>query len=81
MLTLAEKDIQLGATAADKTTAIKMVAKLMTEAGLVTAGYVDGMLVRETQTSTYLGNGIAIPHGTTDTRDQVQTTGVKVLHS
>lgn len=80
MLTLAEKDIQLGATAADKTTAIKMVAKLMTEAGLVTAGYVDGMLVRETQTSTYLGNGIAIPHGTTDTRDQVQTTGVKVLH-
>ncbi len=29
------------------------------------------MLAREQQTSTYLGNGIAIPHGTTDTRDQV----------
>lgn len=80
MLTLAQKDVQLGATAADKTAAIKTVAKLMTDAGLVTAGYVDGMLVRETQTSTYLGNGIAIPHGTTDTRDQVQQTGVKVLH-
>lgn len=34
-------------------------------------GYVNGMLAREQQTSTFLGNGIAIPHGTTDTRDQV----------
>ncbi len=36
------------------------------------------MLAREQQTSTFLGNGIAIPHGTTDTRDQVLKTGVKV---
>jgi hypothetical protein len=42
-------------------------------------GYVDGMLAREQQTSTFLGNGIAIPHGTTDTRDQVLKTGVKVF--
>ena len=41
--------------------------------------YVDGMLAREQQTSTFLGNGIAIPHGTTDTRDQVLKTGVKVF--
>ncbi|EEJ6633363.1 fused PTS fructose transporter subunit IIA/HPr protein, partial [Salmonella enterica subsp. enterica] len=31
------------------------------------------------QTSTFLGNGIAIPHGTTDTRDQVLKTGVQVF--
>ncbi len=42
-------------------------------------GYVDGMLAREQQTSTFLGNGIAIPHGTTDTRDQVLKTGVRVF--
>ncbi|MNZ86406.1 Multiphosphoryl transfer protein [compost metagenome] len=36
------------------------------------------MLAREQQTSTFLGNGIAIPHGTTDTRDQVLKTGVQV---
>ena len=41
-------------------------------------GYVNGMLAREQQTSTFLGNGIAIPHGTTDTRDQVLKTGVQV---
>ncbi|EGZ4081495.1 fused PTS fructose transporter subunit IIA/HPr protein, partial [Salmonella enterica subsp. enterica serovar Hartford] len=38
-----------------------------------------GMLAREQQTSTFLGNGIAIPHGTTDTRDQVLKTGVQVF--
>jgi len=37
------------------------------------------MQVRETQTSTYLGNGIAIPHGTPETKDQVLKTGIKVL--
>ncbi len=31
-------------------------------------GHLQGMLVRELQTSTLLGNGIAIPHGTLDTR-------------
>ncbi|SSW77955.1 Fructose-specific phosphocarrier protein HPr [Klebsiella pneumoniae] len=48
------------------------------QAGNVADGYVNGMLAREQQTSTFLGNGIAIPHGTTDTRDQVLKTGVKV---
>ena len=70
MLTLAEQDIQLGAKADDKQSAIRMVAQKMVDAGLIEAPYVEGMLRRETQNSTYLGNGIAIPHGTTDTREQ-----------
>jgi phosphocarrier protein FPr len=80
MLTLAEQDIQLGAKADDKQSAIRMVAQKMVDAGLIETPYVDGMLRRETQNSTYLGNGIAIPHGTTDTREQVKQTGVRVLH-
>ncbi|MGL4751423.1 MAG: fused PTS fructose transporter subunit IIA/HPr protein [Aeromonadaceae bacterium] len=80
MLTLQQQDVRLGAKATDKQDAIRQVAACLTEAGLVAAGYVDGMLRREAQTATYLGSGIAIPHGTTDTRDQVQQTGVKVLH-
>ena len=80
MLTLAEQDIQLGAKADDKQNAIRMVAQKMVDAGLIEAPYVDGMLRRETQNSTYLGNGIAIPHGTTDTREQVKQTGVRVPH-
>lgn len=38
------------------------------------------MLAREAQHSTYLGNGIAIPHGTVDTRDLVNKTGVQLHH-
>ena len=80
MLTLKIDDVQLGAAAADKSEAIRLVAARLTDAGLVASGYVEGMLRREAQTATYLGSGIAIPHGTTDTRDLVQQSGVKVLH-
>lgn len=79
MFQLSQQDIHLGVAAADKQSAIRLVAAALTEAGCVSAAYVDGMLQRELQTSTYLGNGIAIPHGTTDTRDLVLNTGVQVF--
>lgn len=80
MLKLTNNDITLQQVAKDKTSAIKAIAKQLTENGLVAEQYVDGMLNREQQNSTFLGNGIAIPHGTTDTRDLVQKTGVAVHH-
>lgn len=79
MFQLSQQDIHLGAAASDKQEAIRQVAAALTQAGRVSEGYVDGMLQRELQTSTYLGNGIAIPHGTTDTRDLVLNTGVQVF--
>ncbi|CAI1643904.1 Pseudo-HPr [Serratia grimesii] len=79
MFQLSQQDIHLGATAGSKQEAIQHVASALTAAGCVSAAYVDGMLQRELQTSTYLGNGIAIPHGTTDTRDLVLNTGVQVF--
>ena len=79
MFQLSQQDIHLGAAASDKQEAIRQVAAALTQAGRVSEGYVDGMLARELQTSTYLGNGIAIPHGTTDTRDLVLDTGVQVF--
>ncbi|WJV55469.1 fused PTS fructose transporter subunit IIA/HPr protein [Prodigiosinella aquatilis] len=78
MFQLSQHDIHIGATASSKQEAINLVAAALTEAGCVSAGYVEGMFQREKQTSTYLGNGIAIPHGTTDTRDLVLNTGVQV---
>ncbi|MGC6386372.1 fused PTS fructose transporter subunit IIA/HPr protein [Ewingella sp. S1.OA.A_B6] len=79
MFQLSQQDIHLGALANNKEEAIRQVAAALTQAGRVSEGYVDGMLQRELQTSTYLGNGIAIPHGTTDTRDLVLDTGVQVF--
>lgn len=79
MFQLSVQDIHPGQQAGNKEEAIRQVAAALTEAGNVADGYVNGMLAREQQTSTFLGNGIAIPHGTTDTRDQVLKTGVKVF--
>ncbi|PSU34356.1 fused PTS fructose transporter subunit IIA/HPr protein [Photobacterium lutimaris] len=80
MLSLSTKDIQLKQSAIDKQEAIKAIAAGLEQQGLVETGYVRGMLDREAQNSTFLGNGIAIPHGTTDTRDLVKETGVRVHH-
>ncbi|WGY45115.1 MULTISPECIES: fused PTS fructose transporter subunit IIA/HPr protein [unclassified Vibrio] len=80
MLQLTTQDIQLEQAQANKLDAIRSIAADLTAKGLVDEGYVEGMLNREAQNSTFLGNGIAIPHGTTDTRDLVKQTGVAVHH-
>ena len=79
MFQLSVQDIHPGQQAGNKEEAIRQVAAALVSAGNVADGYVNGMLAREQQTSTFLGNGIAIPHGTTDTRDQVLKTGVQVF--
>lgn len=79
MFRLSVQDIHPSAHAENKEQAIRQLADALIQAGCVADGYVNGMLARELQTSTWIGNGIAIPHGTTDTRDQVLKTGVQVF--
>lgn len=79
MFQLSVQDIHPGESAGSKEEAIRQVAAALVQAGNVGEGYVNGMLAREQQTTTYLGNGIAIPHGTTDTRGLVLKTGVQVF--
>lgn len=79
MLELSESNIHLNANAETKSQAIEMAARALETAGNVESGYLQGMLAREQQTSTFLGNGIAIPHGTLETRDKVKKTGVQVF--
>lgn len=79
MFNLPISDIHLAAAASDKKNAIEQVAKALENAGYAKSGYAQGMLNRETQAPTFLGNGIAIPHGTTETRDQVLKTGFAVF--
>ena len=79
MFHLVKEDIHLNEQATNKTEAIKKIAAALTSAGFVEEGYVDGMLEREGQAATYLGIGIAIPHGTPKTRHLVKKTGVQVF--
>lgn len=76
---LCEQDIFISHERVDKLTALQLVCEKLVAAGNTTPEYLQGMLAREAQISTYLGNGIAIPHGTPETRHAVLNTGVKVI--
>nr|WP_295709468.1 phosphoenolpyruvate--protein phosphotransferase [uncultured Halomonas sp.] len=79
MLTLGPDDILLDRHADSWQTALDSAAEALVDAGLVEAEYRDGLHAREAQSSTYLGNAIAIPHGTPESRQYVKQTGVRVL--
>lgn len=79
MTILTVERIKLQAEAADKLEAIEKCGQLLVDTGCVEPGYVKGMLAREETMSTYLGNGIAIPHGQFDNRAQIKQTGISVL--
>lgn len=70
-------DIHFDRAIKTKDEALQRVVGRLTEAGHTTPAYLNGMREREGQISTYLGNGIAIPHGTPQSRDAVLKTGVK----
>lgn len=71
--------IKLGATATDKQDAIRQAGELLVTSGAVAPNYVNGMLAREETMSTYLGEGVAIPHGQYDNREEIFETGISVL--
>src|SRR5262245_8233255 len=79
MITIDEHLIHLQATAADKQEAIRQVGQLLVESGHIAAGYITSMLGREAVANTYLGNGIAIPHGLPKDRDLIKQTGISVV--
>jgi phosphocarrier protein FPr len=79
MKVLTSEMVILGVRAADKVDAIRQAGEVLVKAGCVAPSYVDGMLARERAMSTYLGSGIAIPHGELADLRSVHRTGVSVL--
>ncbi|MBE0404014.1 phosphoenolpyruvate--protein phosphotransferase [Halomonas citrativorans] len=79
MLTLGPNDILLDRHANNWQAALDEAARVLADAGLVDPAYREGLHAREAQSSTYLGNAIAIPHGTPESRQHVKRTGVRVL--
>ena len=71
--------IKVGATAVDKWDAIAEAGNLLVKGGYVKMEYVDAMMERERIATTYLGMGIAIPHGTESAKKQVLRSGITVV--
>ncbi|VDZ55578.1 EIICBA-Mtl [Serratia odorifera] len=73
---LGEDNVFLGLQADDKEQAIRFAGEQLVKGGYVEPEYVQAMLEREKLTSTYLGESIAVPHGTIEAKDRVLRTGV-----
>ena len=76
---LDRSNVQLHARVANKTEAIHAAGNLLVGGQYMKAGYIDSMLAREKVANTFLGNGIAIPHGLPKDRDLILRTGIGVL--
>jgi PTS system mannitol-specific IIA component len=76
---LDRRSIVLDAVAADRDSAIRLAGQALVDVGAVTPDYVDAMIEREQSVSTYMGEGVAIPHGTLAGKDAVQRDALSFL--
>ena len=75
---LSPSSIHLGRRGDSMHDAIEFVGNELVELGVVTPSYIDAMRQREQTVSTYLGNGVALPHGTFETKSSITATAVVV---
>lgn len=73
------EDIQLGLPSVTKEEAIRAAGALLAKRGYVDDSYADAMVEREKLVSTYMGMGVAIPHGTSQKKGTVKKSGVVLL--
>ncbi|WP_186093372.1 phosphoenolpyruvate--protein phosphotransferase [Burkholderia gladioli] len=71
--------VRLAARAASRHDAIDQAGALLVEAGVIEPAYVASLHDREQVSNTYLGHGVAIPHGLQEDRHLIRRTGVAVL--
>lgn len=76
---LDEKLIRINQAVKTKEDAIRMAGQLLVDNGNVDAPYIDSMLARNRDVSVYMGNFIAIPHGTEDGKQYIKETGISVV--
>ena len=71
--------IKLGQASVSKEEAIRAAGELMEKLGYVEHDYLEAMQERERLTTTYMGMGVAIPHGTDSAKKNVKKTGIVFL--
>ncbi|MDO4617234.1 MAG: PTS mannitol transporter subunit IICBA [Lachnospiraceae bacterium] len=76
---LKKEGVKLGQKAATKEEAIKAAGELLVSLGYADESYIPAMLEREKLATTYMGMGIAIPHGTSQAKGTVKKSGIVVL--
>ena len=76
---LQRKNIIVKCDPLTKEDAIKKAGQLLADSGYVDQEYVAAMLEREKTFSTFMGNGLALPHGVEAAKKQVKASGISVV--
>ena len=76
---LAPQAVRLAQTATDKVDALRQSGRVLVEIGAAEPAYADAMLAREEMVSTFVGEGVAIPHGTNEAKGLVHRTALGFL--
>ncbi|MGO2049555.1 MAG: PTS sugar transporter subunit IIA [Microbacterium sp.] len=77
VLTIGQVRIHPGSATQEQ--ALQEATDILVSAGAVTPAYVDAMRLREQTVSTFMGNGLAIPHGTNETKESILASGLSVV--
>lgn len=76
---LTKENIELGVELNSQDEAIQRAGELLVQNGHVEEKYIDSMFEREKSVSTFMGNAVAIPHGTSDSKQWVEKSGLSIL--
>ena len=76
---LKKEGIKTGLNSVDKETAIRAAGQLLCDLGFANEDYIQAMVDRENMVSTYMGMGVAIPHGTSNAKETVKKSGIVVM--
>jgi mannitol PTS system EIIA component len=76
---LSTENIVLNKVLTNKEEAIRFTGQILVDRGYVEPAYIEKMLEREEMASTFMGNSVAIPHGTDDAKTEVKNSGLAII--
>ena len=76
---LLRENIRVNCKADTQEQVIRQVGQMLVDSGYVKQSYVDGMVEREKTFSTFMGNGLALPHGVEAAKKEIKSSGIAVL--
>ena len=76
---LPAENVRIVPGSAGRDDAIRAAGRILVDAGAVDPSYIESMLERESTVSTYMGNWLAIPHGTNEAKDLIRRSAMSLL--
>mgnify|MGYP004589148657 FL=1 len=76
---LLRDNIRVNCKADTQEQVIRQVGQMLVDSGYVKQSYVDGMVEREKTFSTFMGNGLALPHGVEAAKKEIKSSGIAVM--